>query len=136
MRCAVPIPLDGFPPSSCPPIQEVVRTKSRLRGVGAFLLRQLKLSAFAVAVFLSIPLVGVLYLAIMALGLISVVGLGWGLISAVGWWWLGDANAGKAALISLGYGAGAFVLLVIFWDRVFALVAWLRRGGRDAEFIG
>ena len=132
MRHSAPISLKDLSSSSCP---STPRPK-RLLSLTAFVWDQVKLSAFAVCVFLAIPVAGLVVLAVLALGLFAVAGMVWGLLSAAGWWFFGDANAGRSALVGLGSGAGAFVALVLLWGRVFALLAWLRRGGRcqDAEF--
>lgn len=83
-------------------------------------------------VLLPLSLVGVL--AILVLGIIAAFGLAYGVFSLVGWQLLKEPAALNGVMFGFFYGGGAFVLLVLFWDRVFALLAWVP-GGRDAKFL-
>lgn len=100
-------------------------------------MRMLRLTVFALATYLlGIPLLIVAVAVVLALGLLAGVGFGWGVFSLLGWLALDDPNAGRSAVVFLGGGAIAFVLMVFLWNTVFALFVRVRGKPRDAAFRG
>lgn len=90
--------------------------------------RLLALVLFALAAFLAIPLLLLGLALLAALGLAAAGGLIWALIAVLTGHWL-------MGLESFGVGAGAFVGIVLAWDRVFAVRDAIRRrylGASDA----
>lgn len=100
-------------------------------------MRTMRLIAFALAVYgLLIPLFLIGLAVLFCLGLIVAIGTTVGVLSLLSWQALGVPDLGGTTLAAFGVGAGAFVLLALVWDRVFALAGWIFRDRRDEPFHG
>ena len=85
------------------------------------MLRQIKLALFAAASFLAVPLVIVPCVLLMAaFGLVTALAFVWALLGLL----IGNL---VMAAECFGVSTGAFVLIVLAWDRVYALRDALRR---------
>ena len=85
------------------------------------MLRQAKLILFAMGAFLAFPFVIVPYaLLVLALGFVSALAFIWALLGLL----IGNLLMSAECF---GVSAGAFVLIVLAWDRFYALRDALRR---------